>query len=71
MILKVIATGRQFGDKKDAIEQRVTVGGVKCVVKELDAWEGPEVAGASGQYFRHTWLETDAAVRDDRRERGA
>lgn len=66
MLLKVIATGRQWGDKVDARETRQTIAGVACMVCEFDAWDGPTDANQQGQYFRYTAFEPAGAVRDDR-----
>lgn len=69
MILKVVATGRGWGNKLDATEKRVTIGGVDCLVKEFDAWEGPLEAGKQGQFYRFTSF-TPISFRDDRRHSG-
>jgi hypothetical protein len=66
MLLKMIATGRDFGDKVEPKVTKLSVGGVACVVTEDDRWEGPTFPGGPRQYYRATWLETVNKVRDDR-----
>lgn len=66
MLLKAIATGRQFGDKRDPVSSTVRIAGVECTVEEFDGWEGPIEPGGSAQYFRFTMLRTAKPQRDDR-----
>ena len=65
MLLKVIETGRRWGDKREDSVTSVSVAGVKCTVTEYDSWSGPIEVGQSGQYFRVATVEP-VAVRDDR-----
>lgn len=64
MLLKVIATGRQA--KVDEKQTRTTIGGVTCVVREFDAWEGGDGGEVRQQYFRCTSIEPEHRIRDDR-----
>lgn len=66
MILKVVATGRQWGDKVDARETRQSIAGVACIVSEADAWDGPTEPGGKGQFFRFTSVRPASGIRDDR-----
>lgn len=66
MILKVIGTGRQWGDKVEEKISKVTLAGVTCVIREFDAWEGGDGALVRQQFFRFTVLEVEGTVRDDR-----
>lgn len=65
MLLKVIATGRDWSNKLAPSEAIQAVAGVRCKITEFDAWDGPTQAGERGQYFRFTSL-SPVAVRDDR-----
>lgn len=61
VLIAVKPTGRAFGDKVDAQETSVTIGGVKCRVIEDDRWEGGvQSEGVRQQYHRCTWLEYPA-----------
>ena len=66
MILKLIATGRPWGNKVAPSISTPSIGGVKCIVTEQDIWEGPDNADQQGQYYRGTWLELASKARDDR-----
>lgn len=66
MLLKMIATGRQWGDKRDPQTSHIKIGGVDCVVTECDSWEGSTTADGQGQYYRAAFLEVAGKVRDDR-----
>ena len=66
MLLQVIATGRKWGQKLDPSEKSLSINGVRCVVKEFDAWEGGDGKQEKQQFFRCTSIELATPIRDDR-----
>jgi hypothetical protein len=64
--LKILATGRRYGDKREADTRNLTINGVQISVVERDIWEGPVEAGEEGRYFRQTEIVGPARHRDDR-----
>ena len=70
MLLKVVATGRQWGDKIDEKVTRQMIGGVPCIVREFDGWDGGEFDGKTlgpQQFYRFTVIEPEKPIRDDRK----
>lgn len=66
MILRVIGTGRKWGQKLEPTEKSITIAGVACTLREWDAWEGGDGTSRQ-QFFRYTSIEPAGEIRDDRR----
>jgi hypothetical protein len=67
MLLRVIATGRQWGNKVEETTSAVTISGIKCLLREFDAWEGGDgTPHAKQQYYRFISVEPAEKIRDDR-----
>jgi len=66
LTMKVVATGRQWGDKVEGTAKPVSIAGIPMRVREFDAWDGGDGAiGHVQQYYRWTVLEHISPPRDD------
>lgn len=63
MLIKAIATGRKWGDKRNPVEKTVVVEGVKLRLIEADTWSsGDENSLNRSCYVRTTMLEMPSPV---------
>lgn len=55
--MRLVPTGRKWGDKRDPEKAKVKMAGASVVVHSQDFWEGPVEAHETGQYMRGFWFE--------------